>query len=85
MNMLRSTRATAFEQKIEALIHLIQEDLGYELHRAVQKVKCALSTEPAALFRVSDGVIEIEGRFDGRILKNGLPRNSRRSNRAWMG
>ena len=61
MNMLNSSKATAFEPgKIEALIHLIKEDLGYELHRAVQRTKCALSLEPAANFRFSDGVIEIE-------------------------
>ncbi len=49
MNMLNSSKATAFEpEKIEALIHLIQEDLGYELHRAVQSVKVALSTQEAA-------------------------------------
>src|SRR5205085_6696969 len=61
MNMLNGTRATAFEpQKVEALIHLIKEDLGYELHRAVQKVKCALSADSMALFRFSEGVIEIE-------------------------
>jgi hypothetical chaperone protein len=61
MNMLSGTRATAFEpQKIEALMHLIKEDLGYELHRSVQKVKCALSTDGAAVLRFSDGVIEIE-------------------------
>ncbi len=60
MNMLYSSRATAFEPaKIEALIHLIQEDLGYELHRSVQSVKVALSTQTAAPFRFSDGVIEI--------------------------
>ncbi len=61
MNMLNSTRATALEpEKIEALIHLIREDLGYDLHRAVQKAKCELSENPAAPFRLSDGVIEIQ-------------------------
>jgi hypothetical chaperone protein len=61
MNMLRSSLATAFEpRKIEALIHLIKEDLGYELHRSVQRTKCALSTEEITPFRFSDGVIEIE-------------------------
>jgi hypothetical chaperone protein len=61
MNMLHSSKATAFEpRKIEALIHLIKEDLGYELHRAVQRTKCALSTDDMAPFRFSDGVIEIE-------------------------
>src|SRR5207302_9990881 len=52
MNMLNGTRAPAFEpQKIEALNHLIKEDLGYEINRAVQQVKCALSTDSAATFR----------------------------------
>jgi hypothetical chaperone protein len=61
MNMLNSSKATAFEpEKIEALIHLIREDLGYELHRAVQRVKTELSQHEAARFRFSDGVIEIE-------------------------
>jgi hypothetical chaperone protein len=61
LNMLSSTRAEAFEpEKIDALLHLIQEDLGYELHRAVQRVKRDLSEHMAAPFQFSDGVIEIE-------------------------
>jgi hypothetical chaperone protein len=61
MNMLNGSRAAAFEpEKIAALVHLIKEDLGYDLHRAVQKVKCDLSENAAAQFRFSDGVIEIE-------------------------
>jgi hypothetical chaperone protein len=61
LNMLNSTIAEAFEpEKIEALIHLIKEDLGYHLHRAVQKVKCDLSENTAASFQFSDGVIEIQ-------------------------
>ena len=44
MDMLASVRGQAFEpEKIGALIHLIREDRGYQLHRAVQKVKCDLS------------------------------------------
>ena len=63
MNLLNSSRAAAFEpHKIEALIHLIQEDLGYELHRAVQRTKCALSAGSTADFHFSDGVIEIEAK-----------------------
>jgi hypothetical chaperone protein len=61
INMLHSSIAEAFEpEKIEALIHLIKEDLGYGLHRAVQKVKCDLSESTAASFRFADGVIEIQ-------------------------
>jgi len=61
MNMLASVRAQAVEpEKIEALIHLVNEDLGYLLHQAVQKTKCALSAETAARFHFSDGSIEID-------------------------
>jgi hypothetical chaperone protein len=61
MNMLNSSKPAAFEpEKIEALVHLIKEDLGYDLHRAVQKVKCDLSENTVAQFRFADGVIEIQ-------------------------
>ena len=60
LNMLRTTLAEAFEpRRIEALIHLIEEDLGYHLHRSVQKVKCDLSASLGAEFHFSDGGIEI--------------------------
>jgi hypothetical chaperone protein len=59
--MLNSTLAEAFEpEKIAALIHLIKEDLGYHLHRAVQKLKCDLSENASASFRFTDGAIEIQ-------------------------
>jgi hypothetical chaperone protein len=61
MEMLRGVQGHALEpEKIKALIHLIKEDLGFRLHRAVQAVKCELSHEPAATFRFSDGIVEIE-------------------------
>jgi hypothetical chaperone protein len=60
MNMLRTVEAQAMEpEKIAALLHLIREDLGYQLHRSVQKVKCDLSAQPNADFHFSDGVIEL--------------------------
>ena len=63
--MLNSSIAEAFEpEKIVALIHLIKEDLGYDLHRAVQKVKCDLSVNTAAAFHFSDGVIEIQAKVE---------------------
>ncbi|HEV3318027.1 MAG TPA: Hsp70 family protein [Candidatus Angelobacter sp.] len=59
-DMLKSVQAQAFEpKKIAALLHLIQEDLGYHLHRAVQKVKSELSDKPAAIFRFSEGSVEL--------------------------
>jgi hypothetical chaperone protein len=61
MDMLNSVRGQAFyPEKIAALIHLIQEDSGYQLHRAVQKVKCELSEQETARFRFSDGVVDLD-------------------------
>ena len=58
---LQSVRAQADEPgKIEALIELVREDLGYPLHRAVQQTKCALSMHSAAEFRFSQAGVELE-------------------------
>ncbi len=57
---MRSARARAQErEKIEALINLIEEDLGYQLHQAVQRVKMDLSHEESAEFRFRDGSMDI--------------------------
>jgi hypothetical chaperone protein len=61
MNMLASVKAQALEpKKIEALIHLVNEDLGYYLHQAVQKTKCDLSMQTATRFWLSDGFLEVD-------------------------
>ncbi len=53
--MLRAARIRAFEPaKIEALSELIEADLGYQLHQAVQKTKIALSTQEQAEFHFRD-------------------------------
>jgi hypothetical chaperone protein len=60
LDMLKSVHAQSLEpEKIEALIHFIKEDLGFQLHRAVQKVKCDLSNAPVATFRFSDGFVDL--------------------------
>jgi hypothetical chaperone protein len=46
-------------EKIEALIALIEEDLGYQLHQAVQRVKFELSHSPSAEFRFRDGSLDL--------------------------
>jgi hypothetical chaperone protein len=46
-------------QRIAALIHLVDNDLGYQLHRAVQLVKVALSSADRAQFVFEDGEIRI--------------------------
>jgi hypothetical chaperone protein len=54
--ILKSARTRALEpEKIEALIAVIEGDLGYQLHQAVQKVKFELSQHESAQFAFRDG------------------------------
>jgi hypothetical chaperone protein len=58
--ILKTARAQALEpEKIEALIALIEEDLGFQLHQAVQKVKYELSRAATAEFRFRDGSVDL--------------------------
>ncbi|WP_245632529.1 Hsp70 family protein [Edaphobacter aggregans] len=60
MEILKSARMRALEpEKIEALIALIEDDLGYQLHQAVQRVKCELSRYPSAEFCFRDGSLNL--------------------------
>ncbi len=71
MEMLRGVHGHALEPaKIKALIHLIKEDLGFRLHRAVQAVKCNLSYHPTAAFKFEDGVVEIEGTLKRSVFES---------------
>jgi hypothetical chaperone protein len=58
--MLRGVEAQSLEpEKIGALIHFITENLGFQLHRSVQKVKSDLSNSPLATFQFSDGFVDL--------------------------
>ncbi len=58
--ILRSAHLRALEpEKIEALIAIIEEDLGYQLHQAVQRVKFELSRKQTAEFRFRDGGMDL--------------------------
>jgi hypothetical chaperone protein len=58
--ILKSARARAQEpEKIEALINLIEEDLGYQLHQAVQRLKVELSHHESAEFHFRDGSMDL--------------------------
>ncbi|MDE1176759.1 MAG: Hsp70 family protein [Edaphobacter sp.] len=58
--ILRSAKMRALEpEKIEALIALIEEDLGYQLHQAVQRVKFELSQADEAQFHFRDGSLDL--------------------------
>ena len=58
--ILKSARIRAIEpEKIQALITLIDEDLGYQLHQAVQRVKFELSQSDSAEFHFRDGSMDL--------------------------
>src|ERR1700678_208933 len=60
MNMLNSVKMQAFHpERISALIDLVQEDLGYQLHKAIQQTKCDLSNQETAEFAFADGGIAL--------------------------
>ncbi|WP_158941531.1 Hsp70 family protein [Granulicella sp. S190] len=73
--ILKSARARAQEpEKIEALINLIEEDLGYQLHQAVQRLKVDLSRLESAEFRFRDGSMDLvatveRSEFEGWIAE----------------
>jgi hypothetical chaperone protein len=61
LNMLQSVMTQAEEgDKIKALVYLINHDLGFYLHRAVQKTKVGLSHEEKAQFVFEDGDVELD-------------------------
>jgi hypothetical chaperone protein len=61
MHKLEALRASALEpEKLEALIHIVKNDLGYLLFRAVERAKAELSTAEQSTFRFADGPVEIE-------------------------
>src|SRR5262245_23405739 len=61
MDMLAELRLQAFDpEKISALIHLIEDDLGYHLYRAVEQTKIALSEQEISALRFRDGALAIE-------------------------
>jgi len=74
--ILKSARARAMEpDKIEALITLVDEDLGFQLHQAVQRLKFELSSEETAEFRFIDGTLELRrtvtrAEFEGWIAED---------------
>jgi hypothetical chaperone protein len=61
LSMLQSVAAQAVEpEKMQALLYLVKHDLGFHLHRAVQRVKVTLSHAEKSVFRFVDGDLELE-------------------------
>jgi hypothetical chaperone protein len=60
--LLRKLQHEALEPgKIAALVHLVEDDLGFALHGAIERAKRALSASAAAVFRFTDGGIDLAG------------------------
>jgi hypothetical chaperone protein len=61
METLRRLRFGAAEpEKIDALVHLVNDDLGYALYRAVEHTKFDLSEHLAATFQFTDRPVTIQ-------------------------
>jgi hypothetical chaperone protein len=61
MELLRQIRFQALErQKIDALIDLVDHDLGYRLYQSIERTKCALSEEAQTQFRFHEATVVIE-------------------------
>ncbi|MEP7119203.1 MAG: Hsp70 family protein [Acidobacteriota bacterium] len=68
----RVRRTAARPERLEALLHLIRDDLGFQLHEAVQRTKFALSSSNATEFAFESGAVAIRARvtradFEGWI------------------
>jgi hypothetical chaperone protein len=51
-------------EAIGALVHVIENNQGFHLHKAVEQLKIALSAEPVGEFRYVDGPVSIEARVE---------------------
>lgn len=61
MNFLKEIRAQSLTpERIDALMHLVDDDLGFPLYRAVEGTKVALSSTEAATLRFVDAPVDIE-------------------------
>jgi len=61
METLRRLRFGAAEPtKIDALVHLVNDDLGYYLYRAVERAKFELSEQQSSTFEFRDPPVTIE-------------------------
>lgn len=65
LNVLRQVRSQAAEPKrIEALIQVIADDLGYELFRAVEGAKVELTSRETATLAFDETAVEIRERIE---------------------
>ena len=61
MELLKQIRFQALApEKLDALIELVDHDLGYRLYQAIESVKCSLSEQAHSQFDFSEATIAIE-------------------------
>jgi hypothetical chaperone protein len=61
LDMLKNVAAQALERKkVQALLYLVNHDLGFQLHRAVQQTKVGLSNANQSVFHFDDGDLTLE-------------------------
>jgi hypothetical chaperone protein len=75
IEQLDRLRAQALEPgPIVSLIHLIKYDLGYQLHRSVQRLKNALSSQERAEFEFVDGDLVLRSVVDRASFESWITR-----------
>lgn len=62
--LLRLHRLAREPEAIGALIHVIDNNQGFHLHKAVERLKIALSSADHSSFRYQDGPVDIDTRVD---------------------
>lgn len=68
----RLHRLARHPERIASLIHVIEANQAFHLHKAVERTKIELSSQPAVTFRYADGPVQIDvevtrTEFDGWI------------------
>ncbi len=62
IEMLRGIRSQSLApERIAALLHIVQNDLGFYLHQSVQAMKVELSSEMSGRFLFDDHVVRMSG------------------------
>ena len=65
LKLLREVKVQALEpQKVDALSHIIINDLGYDLFRAVERTKIDLSENEASQFSLANSSVELDYQID---------------------
>lgn len=67
LDMLKRIQRTALiPERLDAFRHLIQDELGYQLHEAVRHTKFTLSAQTEATFEFACGPVSISKKGDAR-------------------